>query len=58
MPAEIAKGQPSGHPEGAMHGGTPAGAHEYHVVIAIFDAASGTRISDASVRAKVSGLGL
>lgn len=41
-----------------MHGGMPTGAHEYHVVVAIFDAASGARISDASVAAKVSGLGL
>jgi len=41
-----------------MHGGTPIGAHEYHVVVAIFDAGSGARISDARETAKVSGLGL
>ena len=58
MPAEIVKGHPSTHPEGTMHGGAPGGAHEYHVVVAIFDAASGTRVSDATVTAKVSGLGL
>ena len=58
MPAEIVKGHPSSHPEGAMHDGAPKGAHEYHVVIAIFDAVSGARVSDATVTAKISGLGL
>lgn len=52
MPAQIVKGHP------AMHGGTPRGSHQYHVVVAIFDAISGARISDAAVAAKVSGLGL
>lgn len=52
MPAEIVKGHP------AMHGGTPRGAHQYHVVVAIFDAGSGARVSDAAVATKVSGLGL
>jgi hypothetical protein len=41
-----------------MHGGIPRGPHEYHFVAALFDAASGTRISDAAVTAQVSGLGL
>jgi hypothetical protein len=58
MPAEIVKGHPSSHPEGAMHGGAATGAHEYHVVVAIFDAVSGARMSDATVTAKVSGLAL
>ena len=58
MPSEIVKGHPSSHPEGAMHGGAPRDAHEYHIVVAIFDSASGTRVSDATVTAKVSGLGL
>ena len=52
MPAEIVKGQPP------MHGGAPAGPHEHHIVVAIFDAASAARVSDATVTAKVSGLGL
>jgi hypothetical protein len=41
-----------------MHGGIPTGAHEYHVVVAIFDAKSGARISDAAVTAEVSAPGL
>lgn len=58
MPAEIAKGHPPGHPERAMHGGPPKGRHQYHFVAAVFDSASGTRISDAAVTAQISGLGL
>lgn len=52
MPAAIVKG------DRAMHGGAPKGPHEYHVVAAIFDSASGARVSDANVTAKISGLGL
>ena len=58
IPAEIVKGHPPGHPEQAMHGGAPQGAHQYHLTAAIFDSANGARISDATVTAQVSGLGL
>ncbi|MCG2665747.1 hypothetical protein ACFPFP_02235 [Bradyrhizobium sp. GCM10023182] len=59
VPAEIVKGLPSGSTtERPMHGRPPKGPHEYHVVAAVFDAASGARISDAVVTAEVSGLGL
>ena len=52
MQAEIIRGLP------AMHGGVPAGPHEYHVIVAIFEAGSGARVSDVTVTAKVSGVGL
>ena len=59
MPAEVVKGLPAGSStERPMHGGVPKGPHEYHLVVAVFDAASGARISDAMVTAEVSGLGL
>ena len=32
-------------------------AHEYHIIIAIFDAATGARIENAKAAATVSGLG-
>jgi hypothetical protein len=51
MPAAIVKGHP-------MRSGAHTGPHEYHVVAAVFDAATGARISDAAVTAQVSGLGL
>jgi hypothetical protein len=56
--AAIVKGHPSGHSEQTMHGGAPSGPREYHLVIAVFDAATSVRISDAAVIAQVSGLGL
>ncbi len=59
VPAEIVKGLPaSGNTKPSMHGRIPRGPHEYHIVAAVFDAASGARISDAVVTAQVSGLGL
>jgi len=59
VPAEIVKGLPaSGATERPMHGGIPKGPHEYHFVAAIFDVASGARVSDAVVSAEVAGLGL
>jgi len=58
VPAEIVKGHPRGHPEQTMHSGVPIGPHQYHVLAAIFDSASGARISDAAVTAQISGLGL
>ena len=59
VPAEIVKGLPAtGTREQPMHGGVPKGPHEYHVVAAVFDAASGARISDAGVTAQISGIGL
>lgn len=54
--AEIVKGQHRAGPQ--VHGRVPKGAHEYHLVAAVFDAASSARITDATVKAKVSGLGL
>jgi hypothetical protein len=51
IPAEMVKGPP-------MHGGAPRHGHQYHIVAAIFDAASDARVSDAAMTAQVSGLGL
>lgn len=57
VPAEIVRGHPTAHAEREMHGGAPKGRHDLHLVVAIFDAASGTRIGDAKVEATVSGIG-
>jgi len=57
VPAVIVRGsQP--HSDRPMHGRVPKGAHEYHLLVAIFDAATGARMSDATVSAQVSGVGL
>jgi hypothetical protein len=58
VPAEIVKGPPPHSAERPMHSRIPRGPHEYHMVTAIFDAATGTRVSDASVSAQLSGVGL
>lgn len=57
MSAAIVKGHPRSHPEGAMHGGVPDGRHQYHVILALFDAASGDRIETAQVALALMGLG-
>lgn len=58
VPAELVK-QPGPHSdERPMHGGSPRGTHEHHVVVAVYDSANNERITNATVTAKVSGLGL
>ena len=51
LPAELVKGPPP-------HSGVHQGPHEFHIVAAVYDSASNARISDATVTARVSGLGL
>ena len=58
VPAEIVKGPASHLAERPMHGRIPRGPHEYHVVVALFDAVTRARISDANVTAQISGVGL
>lgn len=58
VPAELVKGPGPHSSERPMHGGSPRGSHEHHVVVAVYDSSSNARITDATVTAKVSGLGL
>jgi hypothetical protein len=57
LPAAMVKGHNPVHPEATMHGGAPGGPHEYHLLVAVFDAATGARVEDASVAATITGLG-
>jgi len=57
MPAELLKEHPESHPEITMHGGVRTASNEYHLVVAVFDAGSGARITDATVIATVFGPG-
>lgn len=54
MPAELVRGHSlaQGDPQ-ALHGGTPATAASHHVVVALFDAKTGARITDARIQADV-----
>lgn len=58
MPAAMLARHAPAHPERQAHGGPPGGAHAYHIVVALFETASGARIEDATVTARVSSLGL
>lgn len=57
VPAEIVRGHPKEHPEGAMHGALARGGEQYHVMVALFDATTGLRIEAPEVRASVAGPG-
>ena len=58
VPSELIKGHPGEHTEREMHGGVPTGQHRHHVVVALFDNASGKRIENAKVQASVAEIGL
>jgi hypothetical protein len=58
LPTEMVQGHSPEHPEGKMHGGVPYSRRQHHVVIALFDAKDGSRVSDASVKARVGEIGL
>ncbi len=53
VPAELVHGHPKGHFESQMHGGVPTDVR-HHIIFAVFDSATGERITDAQLSAKVS----
>lgn len=54
VPAAIAQRHPSSHPEATMHGGPRRpDMHNMHLVAALFNSASGARITRAKVTAKI-----
>ena len=56
MPAPVLQGHPGKHTERQMHGGVPKGRNQKHLLVALFDDASGKRIEDAQVSVVVSEL--
>lgn len=58
LPSEMLKDRVKAGPEATMHGGPPGGEHAHHVVVALFDARTGQRITDADVQATVREIGL
>ena len=58
VPAAVTRGHAPGHTERTMHGG-PAGSriHEVHLLVAVFNNASGERISNVAVTARIHGDG-
>lgn len=57
IPTELIKGHPKAHPESEMHGGAPVTEAQYHIVLALFDAKTGARITNAKVTASLSSFG-
>ena len=54
VPAAIVRAHSSGHAEAQMHGGVPApGQHAVHLVVAVFDAATGARLTKIKVVADI-----
>ena len=51
VPAAMVRDHPRQHPEGRMHGGTTG--RGYHVMVALFEAKTGARITDAQVGARL-----
>jgi hypothetical protein len=58
MPTETIRTHPVSYAEEHMHGGIPSGHNMYHVLVTVFDRATGERVSDAHVMARVAPLGL
>lgn len=52
VPAEMVRGHPREHPESTMHGGVATG--QSHLMVALFDAKTGMRITDARVNVRLS----
>ncbi|MBA2655321.1 MAG: hypothetical protein H0U71_09710 [Gammaproteobacteria bacterium] len=58
LPAQMILGHGKEHPESKMHGGIPTSTHRYHLLVSLFDNATGQRITDADVTATVEEIGL
>ena len=54
---EAVLAHPADHPERSMHDGVSTGPDTYHVVLALRDAKTGTRIEDADVTLLLAGPG-
>ena len=57
IPAPAIQGRPAGDPMAPMPGG-PVRSYKFHLVVAVFDAATKERITDAAVKVRVSEIGL
>jgi hypothetical protein len=56
VPAEILQQELADHADARMHDGVPPGGHVYHVMVALFEQATGRRIGNAEVALSVSEL--
>jgi hypothetical protein len=57
VPSQIVRGHPGVHAESTMHGGVPETGRSDHVVVALFEDATGKRIEDAQVSGSIKEMG-
>ena len=57
VPSALFIGHPKEHSEAQMHGGPPAGPHQFHILVALYDSKTGMRIADAKVSASAAVVG-
>jgi hypothetical protein len=54
VPAAVTRGHPAGHIERTMHDGAArSGNHDVHLLVALFNSASGERVRNASLTARI-----
>lgn len=58
VPSQIVGGHPANHAESKMHGGVPPTERSNHLVVALFEDATGKRIEDAEVTGNIPEIGL
>jgi hypothetical protein len=58
IPAEAILGHPADHAERKMHDGVPRGAGQHHLIVSLFDGRTRERVTDATVRVRVTEPGL
>ncbi|RAI55238.1 hypothetical protein [Roseicella frigidaeris] len=55
VPAAVVRGHPPEHTGKSMHGGAPEGRYVHHLLVAVFEEATGARVTDAAVTATIHG---
>ncbi|MCB4824929.1 hypothetical protein [Roseicella aerolata] len=56
VPAAVIRGHPPEHTGRGLHGGAPEGRYIHHLLVALFGARTGARVTGAGVTAVVHGL--
>lgn len=58
VPAAVTRSHAPAHTERTMHGGiAKPGLHDFHLLVAVFSSASGQRLKNVSVAARIHGTG-
>jgi hypothetical protein len=55
VPAAVVHGHPPEHTGRGLHGGAPEGRYVHHLLVAVFEEATGARVTNAAVTATIYG---